>query len=156
MNDWIITTLSLQVSSYFDQRRQFLSQLITAVGLLTLEILSNQVTTNKKNVWIAVILLLSIALRMINKRSISVTTFPTEFQDAHFTLNNRTSKLIFSLLPNECWLLRCELNTCEMCWDLEGHVASGRWWTWEGAARKNSLNHFLFLFFLYEIKNAFQ
>lgn len=84
MNDWIITTLSLQVSSYFDQKRQFLSQLITAVGLLTLEILSNQVTTNKKNVWIAIILLLSIALRMINKRLISVTTFPAEFQDAHF------------------------------------------------------------------------
>lgn len=61
-----------------------MSQLITAEGLLTLEILSNQVTTNKKNAWIAITLLLSIALRMINKRSISVTTFPTEFQDAHF------------------------------------------------------------------------
>lgn len=104
MNDWIITTLSLQVSSYFDQKRQFLSQLITAVGLLTLEILSNQVTTNKKNVWIAIILLLSIALRMINKRLISVTTFPAEFQFAHFIAQqqNRACAQIPNLFSPFC------------------------------------------------------
>lgn len=72
--------------------------------LLTLEILSNQVTANKTKVWITIVLLLSVALRSINTRSILVTTFTGEFQDDHFIAQqqNQASALILNLFFPSC------------------------------------------------------